>query len=73
MTSPDIPPELLLPESTSVGSCLGSSAPSKYHPSEIAQVPVFLRVTQFPSAHFVDIQVTLSQARMTPSTHQVEM
>ena len=73
MTSPDIPPELLLPESTSVGSRLGSSAPPRYGPFKIAQVPVFLRVTRFSSALFVDAQVTLRQARMTASTHQVEM
>lgn len=73
MTSPDIPPELLLPDSTSVGSCLGSSAPPKYIPSIIAQVPVFIRVTTFSSALFVDAQVMLSQARMTHWTHQVEM
>ena len=73
MTSPDIPPELLLPESTSVGSCLGSSALPKYSSPRMAQVPVFLRVTPLSSAVFVDVQVTLSQARMTHSTHQVEM
>lgn len=62
MTSPDISPELLLPESTSVGSRLGSSVPPRYGSFLIAQVPVFLRVTRFSSALLVDAQVTSPQA-----------